>query len=173
MVSQKIYTVPSLPADDISMAIVDHITSMQHQKARRREAWAVQTMHGRTRLSSLSDSRCALRHHRILVSEIPDQYSRLWWASPPRCYRCIRFPMHGIALHLPTSRKHGRKRVHLETNGVLRFMRASPSSSGIKGTKNLRRSMHVGVFGQLENTQIETIEYIQFSLCFVVDRRDY
>jgi hypothetical protein len=81
--------------------------------------------------------------------------------------------MHGIALYLPTSRRHGLKRVHLETNGGLRFMRASPSSSGIKGTKNLRRSKHMGVFGQLENTQIETIEYIQFSPCFIVDRRDY
>jgi hypothetical protein len=81
--------------------------------------------------------------------------------------------MHGIALRLPTLHKHGQKRVRLETNGGLRFVRASPSSSGIKGTKDLRRSMHVGVFGQLESTQFETIEYVQFSLCFVVDRRDY
>lgn len=167
------YTVPSLHADDASMPIVEHITSVQHQKARRREAWAAQTMHGRTRLSSLLDSRCALRRHRILVSKIPFQCSRLWWALPPRYYRCIRFPMHGIALHLPTSHKHGQKHVRLETNGGLRFVSASLSSSGIKGTKDLRRNMHVGVFGQLGNTQIEIIEYVQLSSCFVVDRRDY
>jgi hypothetical protein len=50
--------------------------------------------------------------------------------------------MHGIALRLPTLRKHERKREHLEMSGGLRFARASPSSSGIKGTKNLRHSMH-------------------------------
>ena len=51
--------------------------------------------------------------------------------------------MHDIVLRLPTLHKHEQKRGRLETSGGLRFARASPSSSGRKGVKNLRRSKRV------------------------------
>jgi len=51
--------------------------------------------------------------------------------------------MHGIVLPLPTLHKHEQKRGRLEASGELQFARASPSPSGIKGVKNLRRSKHV------------------------------
>jgi hypothetical protein len=70
-------------------------------------------------------------------------FSRSWWALPPRYCRCIRFPMRGIVLRLPILHKHEQKRGRLETSDGLRFARASPSSSRIKGVKNLRRSKRV------------------------------
>jgi hypothetical protein len=51
--------------------------------------------------------------------------------------------MHDIVLRLPTLHKHEQKRGRLEASGGLQFGRASPSSSRIKGVKNLRRSMRV------------------------------
>jgi hypothetical protein len=160
MVSQTMYTVPSLHADDASMPIVTHITSVRHQKARRQEA---QTMHGRTRLSSLSGSQCAPHRLHILSYLNFCPFSRLRWALPPRCCRCIRFQMHDIALRLPTLRKHEQKRGRLGTSDGLRFARVSLSSSEIKVVMKLRRSRYLGGFEHLTHKPY-IIEYVRFSL---------
>jgi hypothetical protein len=60
--------------------------------------------------------------------------------------------MHGIVLRLPTLHKHDQKRGRLETSGGLRFVRASPSLSRIKGAKNLRPSKRLA--GQLDTQSI-------------------